>query len=341
MKVTIVTKRPCIRVAKEAFALKGLGHQINLVSPVMDSEYPYTHVLYWGHPKELSDAVKLIDKETDVFVVHNEPTWPAMIVREALPDAKIVLDYHDSIYWYFDKEAEVVAPNEQARWFEEDYCVDVCNGFVVGSEDSRNELSGRTDKPIAVVPPASLRTDYRYQAHNFQGGLVSQGGHAIPGHFTRVGEHWRDYTPLYKYLRGRCNVFAYLPTGEAVREYYKPLVSNIDSQPYDVLLNKLGEHSWNLVGNWVDHIVWQYSAPNKFYDALAAGLPSVVFHIKSVKEIIEEEKFGLIVEHPDELLERWDEARAMRTLVMLKREKYCMERFIGRAIDLYEQVIRA
>ena len=59
MKITIVTKRPCIRVAKEAFALKGLGHEVNLVSPVMDSEI-YDNVLYWGSPKQLEDAVKII-----------------------------------------------------------------------------------------------------------------------------------------------------------------------------------------------------------------------------------------------------------------------------------------
>ena len=338
MKITIVTKRPCIRVAKEAFALKGLGHEVNLVSPVMDSEI-YDNVLYWGSPKQLEDAVKIIAKETDIFVVHNEPTWPVMIVREALPDAKIVLDYHDSFYWYFDADAEVVAPNEKARWHEEDYCVSVCDGFVVGSEGSRNELKTRTDRPIAIVPPAALRTDYRYQPHSFQGGLVSQGGHAIPGHFTRVGEHWRDYTPLYKYLKGRCNVFAYIPTDERIAKYYKQFTTNVDSHPYAVLLNKLGEHTWNLVGNWTEHIVWQYSAPNKFYDALAAGIPSVVFHITSVKEILQDDKIGMVISHPDELIARWDEAPYLRKELMLKRKKYCMENFIGRAVDLYTEVL--
>lgn len=347
MKITIVCRRPCIRVTKEAFALYEAGHEVNLVSPILDSDYPYKHALYWEKSRldQLRDAVKLIEPETDIFVVHNEPTWPLTVLRETLPDARIVLDYHDSIYWYFDTDAEVCAPNEKARFWEEDVAVQLADGFVVPSEGCRDELLQRTDKPIIDIPPAFLEKDARYAQVAYSGGLVCQGGHAVPGQQGRLGTYWRDYTKLYAYLLGRCNTYVYTPDlhkgkNAPVNKHYPRIVTSIDVLPYNQMLDRLGAHSWNLVGNWCEHRVWQFSAPNKFYDALAAGLPSVVFHIKSVIDIMEEEGFGISITHPDELLDRWDECLAMRTQVFLKRHKYTMNRFIGRAVDLYKEVLR-
>jgi len=325
-----------------------LGHEVNLVSPIIDTDYSYNQILYWNTPKQLQSAVKLINSITDVFVVHNEPTWPVSLIREALPDAKIVLDYHDSVYWYFDRDAEILAPNEKAQFWEEDYSVSMCDGFVLPSEACRDELRDERhiDKPMTVLPPACPRGDNRYLTNSFSGGLTVQGGHAVPGSYGRLGSHWRDYTKLYKYLEGRCNVFAYTPgvamdDSDVLTNHYKNLVTMLEGLPYADLINKLGQHSWNLVGNWCEHRVWKFSAPNKFYDALAAGVPSVVFHTASVKDLVEEEGIGISVTHPDEMLARWDECIDKRTNLMLKREKFCMERFIGRAEDLYREVIHA
>lgn len=345
MDITLVAHRPCIRLVKQAYALQKLGHTINLIASALDIAYPYNYMLQFDSPKRLQDAVKLLEPYTDLYVVHNEPTWPVAVVRETLPDAKIVLDYHDSLYWYFDSALEEVAPNEQACWYEEDMCVGMCDGFVVPAEPMKHELASRTDRPIATVPPAVPVNNYRYKSYGFMGGLVVQGGHSVPGHYSRIAEHWRDYTKLYKHLFGKCRVFAYAPAfgnePEGIAsKHYAPLVTEIAGVPYDELLNRLGEHTWNLVGNWTEHVVWKYSTPNKFYDALAAGFPSFVLNVQHVIDIIDEEDFGIIGEHPDEILLRWDEQKEKRRLVMLKRHKYALERFIGRAVDLYQEVLR-
>jgi len=343
LRIAFVTKRPCIRVAKEAFALYGLGHEISLISPVMDTDFPYKHVAYWKDAKGLADQIKLFGKTIDVFVVHNEPTWPISIIRETLPNAKIVLDYHDSLYWYMDP-VEPISPFESVNWYEEDYCVSMCDGFVVPSDNCKKELKSRknVNGPITVLPPAAIMNDYRYQSHNFMGGLASQGGHAVPGKYSRTAEHWRDYTKLYKYLYGKCAVHVYTPNyeqGNACHEHYSKIISTIGKLYYDEMLNAIGRHSWNLVGNWINHYVWQFSAPNKFYDALAAGTPSVIFNTESIMDDVIKDDIGIVVTHPDELLARWDEHSKKRVNVMLKRKKYCMERFIGRAVDLYRKVI--
>jgi len=347
MKIALIARRPCIRLAKQAYALFLQGHDVYLVSQDdgMKELDCFSLVINAPNAKHIEEAVKFLKKEVDLFVVHNEPTWPVAIVKNAAPEKKVILDYHDSIYWYMDIGAEKGGINEDVSWYEEDYCVALADGFTVGSEASRDELRMRTDKPIAVVPPACLRNDFRYQPLNFVGGLAVQGGHSVPGNYTRVMEHWRDYTKLYTFLKGKCHVFVYSPAVMfdpecPMDKHYKNLVTGMTKVPYADLLNRLGEHTWNLVGNWIYHQVWKYSAPNKFYDAIAAGVPSIVFNIKSVTDIIKEEGFGIVVEHPQEILDRWDEQKKCRAELIKKREKYCMDNFIGRAVDLYTEVLR-
>lgn len=341
MRIAFIAKRPCVRLGKELNALVPLGHEITLIADGLDITKPYSNFIYCNQPGEFAQAIRLVKDKIDLFVVHNEPTWPVAIVREEAPEAKIVLDYHDSQYWYFPSQEEVMASNESVRWYEEDYSVAMCDGFVVPSDTCKEELKTRTDRPIVVLPPLCSRSEFRYQGLAWAGGLVSQGGHSIPGLYSRVAEHWRDYTKLYTYLNGKCGIFVYCPRvdEEVFKAHYAPLVTFLGKAVYDTLLDKLGEHSWNLVGNWTEHRVWQFSAPNKFYDALAAGVPSVVFNTQSIIDIIEEEKFGLIVNHPDELLAAWDSHSECRKNLMLKRSKYCMENFIGRVEDLYKTVI--
>jgi hypothetical protein len=344
LRLCLVAKNPCIRVVKEAYALWHTGEcKLYHLAPRLQDLQPFSFLGHFGSPKQLEDAVKLIGKSVDVFIVHNEPSWPAFVIRQALPNSKIILNIHDSLYWYMDDE---LAIGEKTRWYEEDYSMDASDGFIVPSNQCKQEIIKRTDKPVIDLPPACPMYDYRVQFSAFLGGLVSQGGHAVAGHYHRLNEYWRDYTKLYTYLNGRKEVFVYTPSiqshGEeenVVYKHYKPLVTDVQKVPYEVLLNKVGQHSWNLVGNWEPHPVWKYSGPNKFYDALAAGTPSVVFQVESVKELIEEYGFGIVINHPDELLDRWDEHTEKRNNVMKYRNKVSMDQFIGRELDLCRKVL--
>ncbi len=345
MEIAFVTEHTCIRVTKEAIALKLAGHNVHLISKKLLTPDWYESQMYIDCPKKVEEAARIYAPFVDIFVVHNEPSWFAALIKKTVPHKKVVLEYHDSKYWYMDSDKEILLPNEKITWYEEDYTVDLVDGFIVPSQACLEEVRTRTDKPIAWLPPAALRNQYKWHANNFGGGLCSQGGHAVPGEYMRPAEHWRDYTKLYKYLKGRCAIYAYSPTftdtEHKVAEYYKGLGAIVNVLSYDPLIDAIGQHSWNLVGNWITHDVWKYSNPNKFYDALAAGTPSVVFNTASIKEIVEETKMGIFVNHPDELLERWGEHRECRKNVMLYREKYAMENFIGRAIDLYKEVLKA
>ena len=107
-----------------------------------------------------------------------------------------------------------------------------------------------------------------------------------------------------------------------------------------MVFEKLGEHSWNIVGNWmggpVKNKVWEVALPNKFFDAVAAGLPSVSFGVPEVDRFIRKHDIGITVSTPEELFERWDEHTEKRKNLCLYRRELSMERFIGKLTDFYE-----
>lgn len=343
MRIAFVGERTCIRVTKQTMALHKAGHEVHLISKALQTPSWYTTMAFVDCPKKLGDTIRLYAPFIDIFVVHNEPSWPVAIIKEEAPDKKVILEYHDSKYWYLDRDKEIVLPNEKISWYEEDYSLACADGVIVPSPACAEEVRTRTDKPVEWVPPAAILDEYRYQSHNFCGGLVSQGGHTIPGHYMRPGEHWRDYTKLYKWLKGRQQIYAYSPDFqvESHRKYYENLGVKCNILGYGALIDAIGESTWNLVGNWCYHDVWKYSAPNKFYDALAAGTPSVVFNTKFVIDLFKDYDIGIVVNHPDELLKRWEEHREKRANLMKVRREFCMESYVPKIIGFYNKILGA
>ena len=171
-----------------------------------------------------------------------------------------------------------------------------------------------------------------------------QGGHATEK--TGINK-WRDYTEIYKALVGKCTVYAYSPTfkmqlDDPLTKHYEKLGVHIRKFTSHELIMTLGRHTWNLVGNWSSKgtpVAWDFILPNKFFDAIAAGVPSVSIGCPMVEALIKKHDIGIAVKTPNELIKRWDEHKEKRKNLMLHRKKYCMEKYIGALIDLYEEVL--
>lgn len=349
-EIAFVTGHCCIRVLKEAYTLVVQdGWKIHLIvggeifgplTATRDKYMPmFESINFYSTQNQLEQAIRLISKKVYVFHVHNEPSWPVTKIRELIPDSKIILDYHDSNYWRA----------EEKSWPEEDVACQCADGFIVPSDACKKELEQRTDKSIAVLPSACPYEWYRHIQHGAGGGIVSQGGHTVQ---EIGGGEWRDYTDIYSALRGKVSVFACSPqfthNPEApsknvyITKHYEQMGVHISNFPYDHLLNVLGNFHWNLVGNWKKngkrHKVWDYSNPNKFYDAIAAGIPSVVFGVPEVESIVGQCDIGLVCKSPSELLSKWDCHIAKRKNLMMTRKKFSMENYIQSAINMYQEM---
>ena len=100
----------------------------------------------------------------------------------------------------------------------------------------------------------------------------------------------------------------------------------------------MGRHDWSLCGNLRKDKIWEMALPNKFYDAMAAGIPVVNFGCTEVTPLVNNFDVGINVDSVDELLERWEECTQKRYKVFLNRDFFTMEKHIGKLVELYNEL---
>ena len=327
MRIIIVTSHCCGRVIKQARALRKLGYELHLITNRIPANRGiFDSKTYYHDKKDLNTTLKLF-LDSDIFHVHNEPTWMATVIRTKYDNARIVLDMHDSNYWRV----------EGMEWYEEDVAMQCSDALVITSKSMRDSIE-RYGKPTIIIPSAILEEDFRYGGWHYWGGLVSEGGHSLPTDENPM-ESWRDYTALYTLLKGKKQVFAYSPMfrqGSKLDKHYLKLGAKLGTYTHEGLLDDMGKHDWSLVGNLKRDRIWDLALPNKFFDSMAAGIPVVNFGCKEVETLVNNFDVGINVETVDELLERWDERMSKRYKVHVNRKFFTMERYIDKLVKLYE-----
>ncbi|GAF80208.1 unnamed protein product, partial [marine sediment metagenome] len=279
-KITFVSDAHDVRLDKEAYVLNRMGYDIIHITQNIRKIDSFHINLYYETPIQLKKAVLLASKETDIFHVHNEPSWMAVAIREVLPKAKIIMDYHDSNYWRMDLKKNDELGFNSVFSPDEDIAVPCVDGFVVPSRECANELKTRTKKPIVVLPPACSEHQFRYGPWGSIPsipGLCIQGGMAISKPGDIYG--WRDYTELCKQLKDKIKIYMY-SSYFRIREYqdhYAPLAHILTEETFANLLDVMGKHTWGVVGNITDCPALKYFMPNKAFDYIAAGVPIVNF----------------------------------------------------------------
>jgi glycosyltransferase involved in cell wall biosynthesis len=134
------------------------------------------------------------------------------------------------------------------------------------------------------------------------------------------------------------------PTKDDISTYYKSLGVECSKRYYHELLDLMGEHTWNLVGNWWNKTpegnVWNYALPNKLFDGIAAGVPPVVIGCPEAAELVLEHDIGIVIKHPKDLVKRWGENVEKRRNLLLYRDKYALENYMQELVKLYERIVK-
>lgn len=337
LKIVMISAHNCIRVTKEAVVLTALGHEVHLITRnIPGHPSPFKTRTKWDTADDIRSILKVFG--TDYIIhVHNEPSYMVQVAREALPDAKIILDLHDSNYFRHD--------GDDYSWYEEDTAAHMSDGIVFVSEPSRERFMKMQgiERPTCLLPSASPKIFSRIGPWDWMGGLVSQGGHVIPDGDKAEANLWRDYTSLYEELVSK-GVKTYAFCAEFGRdkpltEYYESLGVIPGVFQHGDMLNALGGHDWSLCGNIGESPVWNYAIPNKFFDALSAGLPIMNLNCPSVAGWIDKYDIGINVSSVDEMIERWGEHKQKRANVIKHRHNLYMEAFIPELISLYKRVL--
>jgi len=335
-KILFVTKSCCVRVIKEAFALINLGYELHLVSGVdpETNRQLFETIMLFDNSDSLARAISF-HKDIKLIHVHNEPSWMVSIAKGVRSDAKVIFDVHDSDYWRFGNDGQI--------WFEEDFASEACDAYVFPSKTAMNAYPRIKNKPAIWLPSANSSTEFRWGPWGYQGGIVSQGGHIMPDAFKVVPRryHSKDFTELYQGLAKEKTVYALcleFERNEELRRYYENLGVITGWADYEHLIEVMGSNDWVLNGNTNGAPIWDVALPNKFFDALSAGVPIANAHCPEVAKPINRYDVGINFENSKELLARWDEHREKRINVFKNRGELAMERFIPKLEKLYNSL---
>jgi hypothetical protein len=296
-----VAHNACIRVFKEAIALRSAGAQVVPVA----RRYGYGDmmaelgpVVIWQSEEDLARVLQECTSG-DIIHLHAEPgpmAGLAAFVHAYLPHVPLVLDVHDS-EWGRGRKAH---PKELAD-------LEAADMVVVPSVAYASALPKvwHKGRPAVRIPSAcifggmldALETLEEKDRMPHLGGVCYEGGLGL--------KDWRDYRGLLSALTDcGVNVFVYAPNAHEMVVPYCQSGAVIQMRPYRDLLSSLTRHDWALVCPPGDgNQEWATAMPNKFFEAMLCALPVVSFGCPEVAGHVEKYGLGVVVKDRAALLE--------------------------------------
>lgn len=350
MKIVMVSAHSCIRLHKIALPLIEKGYEVHLVARKHTPfSFRYKSFLHYDDIEQFLSSIRLHIADTDIFHVHNEPSWFVYALKE-LTDRPVVLDAHDSYLTRSSAEDQVAALERGEKHVrvtaEERAAFQAADAVNFVSAPMRDQVAGEfaLDCPMSVLPSYVPQFMYRYHFKEWMGGLVYEGRVTLPnqhaGKGAGTGAGYCDYTDCARQAQ-KIGMDFHLYAGredKAFKEVYDPLALVHPGYRYRDLLDVISRHDWGLVGNTIAHSQWQVALPNKLYDYLAAGVPPVVINAAAAAEVVAEHGCGIAVGDIDELARRWAEHRPCRNELFKARHHFAMENHIHKVEALYDAV---
>lgn len=347
----MVSGHACVRVQKQAIPMLEKGHEVHLIAKKQPGfAYFYKSFLHYEDIGQCIESLKL-HADADIFHVHNEPSWFVCAIKELFPDKPVILDVHDSYLTRSTQEEADKAMGEGKPFLrvstEERNAFQLADGLVFVSqpvEQIVKEEFGLT-QPSIVLPSYVPLGMYVYHTKEWLGGLVYEGRVAIPAEYESMrngtGAWYCDYLKLAEKAKEIGIDFHLYPgrRDEGFMKLYQDLTVVHPGYGYKDLLMQISRHDWGLVGNLLDSPQWQQTLPNKLFDCLASGVPSVCINASASSDVVSEHKIGITVGSIEELAQRWGEHRECRINLWKARKSLAMDNHIHKVIYLYESLL--
>jgi len=328
-----------------------LGNEVHLIAKkqVGFSEF-YKTFIHYSDIGQCIEGIKL-HPDADIFHCHNEPSWFVSAVKEVFPNKPVVLDVHDTFLTRSTSEEADEAMSKGLPHVrvttEERNNFQLADALVFVSDAVRDATVEEFDlKQKKIVLPSYVpATLFQYHTKEWMGGLVYEGRVTLPeenqGLNLNTGAYYCDYQQVAgaaKEIGIDFHVYAGRED-EAFKKAYSEISFIHPGYDFRNLLRQISRHDWGLVGNLINSPQWNMTLPNKLFDYMASGIPSVCINASSSSEVVEGRKIGITVASLPELAERWSEHRECRNNLWKVRKGLSMEANIGSLVELYKGLL--
>lgn len=348
MKIVAVSNHACVRVHKQAIPLIESGlYEVHLLANKHTSfAENYKTFGHWLEIGQLYHFIKLHAPTTDIFWVHNEPSWFVTLIKETC-DIPVVLDIHDSFLARATPEEADKGCEDGERLIritaEERNNFQLADALVFPGKSFAELVKKEFNltQPSIILRSHLPRRMYRYNAQDWLGGLVYEGkvqlslkGRLAHGfrycHYKKLAEKCHEIGMDFHLYGGRDD--------KEFKEVYDKIAFIHEPMIFDELVKNIARHDWGLVGNIMPTSEWDVAMPNKLFEYIAAGVPIVAMNAKECGEYITEHKIGIAVKSLEELAERWSEHTEIRKHLLKTRVSFSMEKNNQNLKELYESL---
>lgn len=349
LKILSISGHGCIRATKMNLCLIDKGHDVHYATKKLA---PYS-INYKSHSigqnyDQMREAFKLYAPFVDIAHAHNEPSWYVTLWKE-VSDKPVILDVHDSCLAritpeQWESQIESNKGHNVRISCEERNNFQLADGLVFPGQNFASLVSSEFNlkQPQLVLPSYVPMHFYSYFPLEWMGGLVYEGKVALEKELPMFD--YCDYREVANQANNLNLDFHLRPAGytDLIEKFYpKDLAHLFVHQPQllEGLERELGRHDWGLVGNVFPTSEWDNALPNKLFEYMAAGLPTVVINAKEAGEFVKKHGVGIEVKSLKELTERWGEHRQIRANLAKVRTKFSMDNNISSLENFYREVI--
>lgn len=351
-RVLVVSMHCCTRVLKQVLALQKCGLRMHMIHNRVSNtllEPMLPPACRFNTKEELAIILSTFRDNADVIHYHNEPNWPVQVIKEVLPDIPLVLDAHDlhSARTLTDED-----PTERSA-------IELADAIIVPSKGYKEHIHAYYDTTTPVEVIYSFCTEEMFavaRSAEFSRihGVVYEGGLAMPQADIEEADKGRNYRDWSKVARelNRAGIPFFLYPGD--RNMLLPLAYAdfgacvMPSLDYRLMLQALRRYDWALVGFPFPGHGLDWSMPNKLFEAIAAGVPPIVFNSKEAEEFVDIYRIGLAVTEPttsalircivhDQVHSTGFSAAGYRQTLEHSRNLFTMESQTNKIVDIYNK----
>lgn len=369
MNIAFLQENPGARTSRMARALTDAGHTCHLLTRCEPRQFvdAFASIERWSNPHDYARALLRepfrsaavwhthLDLRTEwlapMAALYRGENGPRIVVDardfDSLSPGQIV----DTVLLEGHSGGQAAHERRAVRnfvTFEELFSFRVAEGVIHVGERCQ-EISGWIHQPPeqqAIIYSAVTRAELPPLPNPaaragvvYAGGLDDAGsnGYRDWGRgFSVFGKAWDLHA--YPGLTGGGGEFEDIALGYRMRG-----VTVHDTVPAGDLLTELTRYKWALVGFDIPFALGDVAAPNKLFEAVAAGCPCLVLNCNQAAELVKAWGIGLVARDPDHLVaqmaacpeERWQQ---MAARVALLREVMTMEAQVPRLVSLYKKV---